>query len=447
MGRLLILGLGLLVSCLVLSQETNLSRIQAEFEHFTTNQFMGTVLIADADGIVFRESTGFANLGERSPIDQNSVFRIASLTKQFTAAAILLLQERGQLSVEDSVSSHIDELPERLHSIRLSHLLRHRSGLAAEIPNSAFNSDGNRRLELSNAQWQQIQLSSPPGVSARYSNSGYHLLGEVIESVSDVSYVRFIQENILDPLQLEDTGFVSSQDEDLVSGYVFQEQEFVEQPLTTSEIEGVQSAGGMTSTPDDLLRWNRNLFAGGLLSEATVNRLISGAPGYSALGLQVSVENGRRRIFHTGSLYGHAASLSYFPDSELSIVVLSNTNARDSGGDTEILAKSFEYILFEEDVLLPSEATEIDLPAVDLEKFVGSYEIEGQGGLSVTLEEEVLSLQFYGDSTRYPLTAVSDNAFIMGTPFIHYEFGEDAAGAVSEVVLHQRGSEFRFLRE
>lgn len=442
MRIILVIAFVLLPQWMVHAQSLQ-SRITTEVEQFFPDRFMGSVLVSQADEILYSEQFGYSNIDQEMALNQNSIFRIASLTKQFTSAAILLLEQEGALSTEDLISAHIQDLPNDVGEVTLLHLLSHTSGIS-DIPNSAFNSDGNRTLELTEIQRESITLESSPGERARYSNTGYHLLGEVIESISGMTYSDFVTTNILEPLQLERTGFFSTIPENLVSGYLPDSGKMIEQEFFTTDDREPQSSGGMYSTPADLKSWTEALFGGDVLSQALIDKMTTIQQGYYALGLLITNENGRQRIYHPGSLIGFAASLAYFPECKTIVIVLSNVNGEPGGPDAETIAKSIEYILFEEQVLFPSQTTEIELPDSVLANYVGLYSIQPQGGFSVSLVEDRLILQFLGDSYKYELLPLSENTFHVGFPFVHYEFLLDEVGSYSSVVLHQRGIEFTF---
>ncbi len=444
-ARLLTLIGGLALFGPVPAQEIS-GRINEEIEYFFPDQFMGSVLLGQADQLLYSEQFGFANVAQQTPINENSLFQIASLTKQFTAAAILLLEEQGVLNLQDSITTHVGGLPGSLDGISLLNLLAHSSGIP-DIPNSAFVSDERGSVFLSEAEFARIAPESAPGSQVKYSNTGYHLLGEVIEAASEVSYTDFITENLLSPLRLENTGFLSTNIQ-TVDGHVPDQGQLVPQESSDAENLGPYSAGGMYSTAADLHVWTTALMSGQVISQSSLDKMTSVQNGFYALGLMVSSENERQRIYHTGSIFGFAASLSYFPDRNYSLVVLSNVNDRDGGGDAELIAKSIEFIIYDDDVVLSSMLEEIKFPQTLQNAFVGDYEMQsGRGGLSVTATEESLFLQFTGDTSQYRLRPFTENKFHMGVPFIHYEFMKDETGVVSSVVLNQRGSKFMFMRQ
>ncbi len=435
---------GLLVS--THSHAQDLARIQTEIQHFVPNKFMGSVLVARGEEVLFSENFGFSNIVERDEVSESSIFRIASITKQFTSASILLLEQQGKLSLEDSVAEYVQNLPQNLERVTIFHLLTHTSGIAEGIPNEAFNSNGDKLLELNANQLARIQLGSEPGETQQYSNAGYHLLGEVIESVSGITYKEFVAKNILEPLGLQQTGFLSSFSDSQANGYVLRDGALVVQSILDSEITGVASAGGMVSTATDLLTWTSALFNYSILSQTALAKMTTPYKANYALGLLIQEENERLRIYHTGSLYGASASVSYYPDTSLSIIVLSNVNERDGGGDAELIAKSIEYIVFEDDVMLPSEMKAAEVPVEVMRAYIGSYEMNGVLAFTISLENQQLQIQFEGNSNIQPFTPFSESIFYSNYPFIHYEFLPSVSDNPLRVSLHQRGSVFTFSR-
>ena len=183
----------------------------------------GSVLIDEADNVTFFEHYSIVDIDKSDVIDQTPIVWIASISKLFTATAILRLEEWGNLNIEDWKTHLVLNLPDSFEQVTIFHLLTHTSGIPDSIPKSAFNSNNNKRLELTEPQLQDMSLESAPGEKHLYSNSGHHLFGEDIESVSETSYAECIEANFLQPLQLNQTGFVSSFPEDLVIGHMLQE--------------------------------------------------------------------------------------------------------------------------------------------------------------------------------------------------------------------------------
>lgn len=225
--------------------------VQAHADH---RQFMGTVLVVRDGETMLSRAYGLADLEQQIPHRLDTRFPIGSVTKQFTAAAILQLQDRGLLDVQAPVATYLPDYPN--DTITLHHLLTHTAGL----PN--FTSDPNyfdwmqqpATLNELIARFQDLPLEFEPGSQYRYSNSGYVLLSQVIETVSGQAYGDYVQDNLLTPLGLENTGY-NQPSPGLAQGYRGNAQNY--QSVPTTHPTTAQGAGGLYSTVSDLARWNQ----------------------------------------------------------------------------------------------------------------------------------------------------------------------------------------------
>jgi CubicO group peptidase (beta-lactamase class C family) len=295
--------------------------------------FMGTVLVARGSGVLFTHACGFASLEWQVPNTAGSVFRIGSVSKQFTAAAVLLLEERGKLSVDDPLRKHVPEAPETWNDVRIHHLLTHTSGIFSITSLSDFNELKVRRLrpEQSMRSVYGRPLEFKPGESYRYSNSGYLLLAMIIERAGGQTYEEFLRRNIFEPLAMRDSGSESTPAivARRASGY----SPSFNGPANAAYVDmNVPIGGGsLFSTVEDLHRWNLALFGGKLLSPASLKKMTTAVLKGYGYGIAVSEENGRKRFGHDGGIEGFNSTLLYYPDSRMTVVVLSNLNTRDTG--------------------------------------------------------------------------------------------------------------------
>lgn len=290
-----------------------------------SDRFMGSVLVAREEEIVFARSYGSLNVSRTEPIGAETRFPIASVSKQFTAAAILLLAERGRLQLEDPVSRHLPNTPAAWRDITLYHLLTHTSGL----PNTpAFRS---------------FPLVFSPGTDFLYSNPGYVLLADVIQRASGQTFEDFLRGNLFQPLGMNDSGSVTSTA--LVprgaTGHFRQAGGWV--VAAPFDLRIAWGAGSLYSTPEDLLRWSRGLFGGRVLSAGSLDRMVTPFFGDYALGVAARNWGGRRVITHDGTLDGYRSILACFPESGLTVVVLSNVH--ESG--VEEIAQELAAVVFE----------------------------------------------------------------------------------------------------
>ncbi|MBT8103091.1 MAG: beta-lactamase family protein, partial [Gammaproteobacteria bacterium] len=227
------------------------------------------ILVRDGDAI-FRGAAGMANLELAVPMEPDHVLRIASITKQFTAAAILLLQDRGLLDVADDISQYLPDFPTQGEHITIARLLSHTSGVFSFTDIPGYWHGDLIRTDRSVGEMIELFADQPmrfsPGTDFSYSNSGYTLLGAIIERVSGKTYAEFLRTEVFEPLGMDDTQYGGRHVvERRASGYEGHENQYFNAlPISMTH---PHAAGALLSTVDDLARWNTALFGGRLLSD------------------------------------------------------------------------------------------------------------------------------------------------------------------------------------
>lgn len=307
-------------------------------------RFMGGVLVARGDQVLFRQTYGMANFETGQPLALDSKFRLASISKQFTAAAVLKLQDQGKLTVGDPVCQWVQPCPAAWAPLKLGHLMSHTSGIPdimAQAQWGLVRVTPKTQQELTDAS-ARYGLSFPPGTKIRYNNAGFNLLTQVIEKASGKTYETYLQDEFFTPLGMTNTG--SDADglaTDLVMGYANFPGGLTAQPLANVSV--VVGAGALYSTLDDLLTWNRALHNGKVLSDFSHAQMLSdhsppdqpderGRPhrawGYgvfvNSLGERVQPAFSERQIYHTGSWAGFRNLVTYEPTTDTTVVVLGN---------------------------------------------------------------------------------------------------------------------------
>jgi CubicO group peptidase (beta-lactamase class C family) len=308
---------------------TNVSRMEAVLQSFVAKKhFMGAVLVARGNDILLDKGYGFANLEWMLPNSPKTKFRLGSITKQFTAASILLLQERGKLNVNDPVKKYMPDAPVAWEKITIYNLLTHTSGIPDFIgfPDYSSLEPFATTPEQVVAQFRDRPLEFQPGEDWNYSNSGYILLGYLIEKISGESYEQFVQENLFKALGMADSGYDSNSAviQNRASGYTPQSGRLVNARYINMTIPF--AAGGLYSTTEDMLRWEQGLLGGKLLSSASLKEMLTPFKNNYAFGLVVHMENGHQVIDHGGRIPGFDTALVYYPEDKLIIVVLANTD-------------------------------------------------------------------------------------------------------------------------
>jgi CubicO group peptidase (beta-lactamase class C family) len=328
-----------------------LPQLEAQLERWGgTRAFTGGVLVAKGDQVLFRQVYGWADQSAGRPLELNSRFRLASVSKQFTAAAVLRLQDEGKLSVWDPVCRWIQPCPAAWGPIRIHHLLSHTSGIPDLMARPGW---GVRRVtpatpdELT-ADSMRYGLQFQPGTKVRYDNAGFNLAAAIVEKVSGQTLPEFLRTAFFDPLGMNDTGYDDGAS-DVVMGYA-NLTSGPPTPQPNANVSIIYGAGALYSTLDDMLVWQRALHRGHLLSPNSYRQMIAdhapddtpderGNPrrlwGYGVfekeLGRQVSPTFLDSQIFHTGSWSGFRNLVTYQPDADVTVIVLSNNyHTRDA---------------------------------------------------------------------------------------------------------------------
>ena len=403
-------------------------------------QFMGSVLVArDGKGILSK-GYGSANLEWDVPNSPSTKFRLGSITKQFTAACILLLEERGKLKVEDPVKKYMPDAPAAWDKVTIFHLLTHTSGIPSftGFPDYHSTEATPTTPEQLVARFRDKPLEFQPGEKWNYSNSGYVLLGYLIEKITQQSYRQFVQENIFNPLGMKDSGYDSNTAVILhrASGYSPGDKGISNAGYIDMSIP--LSAGGLYSTTEDLLRWEQGLMGGKLLSAASLQKMTTPFKSDYAFGLAVHTANGHKVIEHNGGIEGFNTALAYYPEDKLTVVVLANLN----GGAPESIASNLAALARGEKVVLPSERKEIAVSPAILEKYVGTYELMPNFDIVVTLEGSQLMSQATGQS-KFPLFAESETKFFLKVVDAEVDFFKNDKGDVTHLILHQGGHDVK----
>jgi CubicO group peptidase (beta-lactamase class C family) len=321
--------------------QDNSARMEQVVQSYVANkQFMGSVLVAQDGKVVFSKGYGFANLEWDVPNSPTAKFRLGSVTKQFTAACILLLEERGKLKIDDPVKKYMPDAPAAWDKVTIFSLLTHTSGIPSftGFPDYASTEAIATTPEKLVARFRDKPLEFQPGEKWNYSNSGYVLLGYLIEKISGQSYSQFVQDNIFTPLRMKDSGYDSNSAiiAHRAAGYAPSDKGLINAGYIDMSIP--LSAGALYSTTEDLLRWEQGLFGGKLLSVASLQKMTTPFKNDYAFALAVRDANGHKLIEHGGGIEGFNTQLSYYPDDKLTIVVLANQNTGATGDIASKLA-------------------------------------------------------------------------------------------------------------
>jgi len=346
--------------------------------------------------LVYKRGYGMANLEHGIPISSNTAFRIGSTSKQFTDMSVALLAEQGKISLDDNIRHYLPEMPEYEHPITIRHLIHHTSGLRdyLELMTLAGMRDDDfyTNDQVIEMVARQKGLNFAPGTKYLYSNSGYYLLGVIVERASGQSLRQFAGQNIFEPLGMKNTHFHDDHNEIVMNraaGYSPQDIEGYRIDMTTLDMVG---DGGVFTTVEDLLLWDQNFYRNKLgkgdqdlirqiLTPGTLN---NGEPLEYAFGLMVSDYKGLKMVSHGGAFVGFRAEMIRFPQRELSVICLANLStfnpSRLARQVADIYLADQPEAGWKED---PAGSAFIELPEKELQDKVGVY----QGSSSGTIVE------------------------------------------------------------
>lgn len=443
--------------------QPDLERLDAIFESFDSARNPGCAVGVDRDGKrVVERSYGMADLEFRVANSPETIFEAGSISKQFTAAAVVLLALDGALALDDDIRDYVPEVPDYGETITIRHLLTHTSGLrdwgsVAAISGWGRSSRSHDHDHVLDILSRQSALNYPPGDAYSYTNSGFNLLAVIVERVSGTSFADFSREHLFEPLGLRDTQWRDDY-RTIVPGrssaYSPQEDGFrINRP-----IEHVHGNGGLLTTVDDLLRWNEHLdretLGSAFMAEMHTRGVLNdGSEIHYASGLQFGSQNGVARISHTGSTSGYRAYLARFPDEALSVALLCNVSSANPGGLGGQVAALFlpeppadEDPGDEPEEEEPEEPSEFDPSPSELEAYTGTYHSEdAETTLKVRLEEDTLVIH-RRPSARLTLSP-ADEVHTFTGPLGSIRFRSNENGRFREFSLSQsRVHDLRFHR-
>jgi CubicO group peptidase (beta-lactamase class C family) len=428
--------------------EQQIQRMQEIVETYVHDQeFMGTVLVAKNTDILLHQGYGQANIEWNISNTPKTKFRLGSLTKQFTAAAILLLEERGLLKTEDSITILLPNAPSAWKNIKIFHLLNHTHG----IPNYTQFPEFREMTTFKRTPWEQIQifidkpLDFGPGTKYYYNNSGYVVLGFLIEHLTGQSYARFIRDNIFIPLNMQDSGYDSFMEiiPNRAAGYSkdpngqWSNAEYLDMSLP-------YAAGSLYSTTEDLLKWTEHLFNFKLLPADSVRKMTTPFMEHYGFGVEVKEINKIQVIMHIGGINGFHTALIYAPSSKTTIAVVSNLNTFGYVWDIGFLAQNIALKLLSVvhgvKVQLPAERRSIMVAPKVLEQYIGEYEIKPNLKLVIFIDNGQLKASF-SNQRVISLHAETESGFYSLMPDLSFKFLKNKVGGVTQIHLSQSGYE------
>jgi CubicO group peptidase (beta-lactamase class C family) len=340
---------------------------------------------------------GLAHLEWNQPVGPDTVFYVASLTKQFTASAILLLEQQGKLRTDDLITKYLPNYPTHEHEITIAHLLSHTSGIFPYNEVEGFFEHYCQyplSHEAALALFQDVPLQFEPGTRFRYNNSGYYLLGLIIEAITGKSYEEFLRGEIFLPLNMSHTYYMHN--ESIIprraEGYIITERGCQHRPYLDMSVP--YAGGALGSTLEDMVRWETALYTGSLLNRESLERmytpvqLANGDMATYGFGWHLESYRGHRMAHHSGDMAGFLCFMVRFLDDGITIILLSNGSNRNM---ETLLRQVAQQVLG----LSPLKHEPVVLEERVLKRVLGTYAINQHVRATIVQEGEKIMLPLF----------------------------------------------------
>jgi len=383
------------------------------------NKFNGTVLVAQKGNVLFEKGYGYRDAGKRLPNDGNTIFQLASISKQFTATAILKLVELKKMSLTDKLSKFYPGYPKG-DSITIENLLTHTSGIFD------FTRESSKQNTFTLMQMIDRFKNKPfdfaPGKGWNYSNSNYTLLAYIISKVSGMSYEQAVRKYIFEPLQMTHSGFDfrNLNDRNKATGYSIL-NDSTQKAVNIGDSTITVGCGSIYASATDLYKWHEGLQQYKIVSRDLMEKAYTSFSVNYGYGWVIDSLYGKRIVFHGGGIDGFTTHISRVTGDDICIILLNNTEHVN----TQYVAKKILAILYNQPyrlTVLRSEKKEVLLPTASLQRHVGTYKDPLSGRvLIISVDGGKLQFQPAKQSPKFTLLAESEGHFFVSPKIGSFE--------------------------
>lgn len=416
---------------------------QLAASYYKANEPGATVIVTKEGKTIFRKAYGMSDMQAKRVMQPNDVMRLGSITKQFTAVAILMLVDEGKLALTDTVQSVFPDYPDTGKKITIEHLLTHTSGIPSYTSKPGFSAMMDKDISVSDmvASFKNDALEFEPGSAYNYSNSGYFLLGAIIEKISGDTYAKFVEKRLFLPLGMTHTAYEGYErgQHSQAAGHASKADGFVASKVISMSLP--YAAGSLRSSVDDLAKWDAAISAGKLLKPATWKRAFSDyvmSNGHGArygYGWSLGQLEGSPMIAHGGGINGFSTYALRLPNEKVYVAVLTNSDsgiARPDALASRLAASAIGKAI--------PEFTAIKLDEKALDQFVGVYKIDEKNRRNFVRDGDKL-IMTRTNGPRTVLQAYAPNAFFVDRhSLLRVEFVKNTQGEVVDAIVHQNGS-------
>lgn len=423
--------------------------LTAEFDKLIQESFKpggpgASVLVAKKGQVIYHKAFGMANLELDVALRPEHVFRIGSVTKQFTGAAIMQLAEQGKLSLQDDLTKFIPDYPTQGKKITVEHLLTHTSGIKSYTGMEEWTDEVRRKDFTVSAlidYFKNQPMDFEPGTKYEYNNSGYILLGYIIEKVSEQTYAEYVTEHFFKPLGMKNSwyGDVAPVIKNRAAGYSQADVAGTYSNAPYLSMTQPYAAGSLLSTVEDLYTWTKALHSGKVVKSESLKKMTTpyilsdGSNTHYGYGLQMGNLLGSPTVEHSGGINGFLSDLIYLPEEDVCVAILTNCDCQPPRDLTPKLAA----LTIGKSPTPPS----IQLEASILEQYAGVYENEKKERRVISVENGQLHSMRSGGS-KYKLTPYGADQFFFEGSFARITFVREKEGGkkVVKAVVSDRAA-------
>ncbi|MFT3750910.1 MAG: serine hydrolase domain-containing protein [Agriterribacter sp.] len=401
------------------------------------NRFNGSVLIAKDGNILLNKGYGYRNVASKISNNENSIFQLGSITKQFTTTVILKLQQEKKLSISDKLSKYFPKFPKG-DSITIEQLMLHTSGIYSYTSDSKFmetevSKPANREKMM--ALFKDKPLDFSPGKGWNYSNSGYSMLGYIIEKVTKMPFEQVVRQYIFTPLQMTHSGFdfTHLQLPEKTTGYFKIDNKSADTaPIVDSSVSF--SAGAIYSTVGDLYKWHQALENYTILSKADQEKAYTPVRNHYGYGWVIDSIDGKRKVGHSGGIHGYITNFVRVPEDNICILLLSNASDKSLEEITDKVLKQ----LYNKPYDLPELKTSLTLTDSILKQYEGNYEIRPDLKVVMSIKNGALNAAPTNQSVKV-LSAEKEDLFFDPNDNVKVEFVKNFKNEIEGFLLFQGG--------
>jgi CubicO group peptidase (beta-lactamase class C family) len=401
-------------------------------------KFNGTALVVSKGQVVFSKGYGFKNTKDSTYNDVNSIFQIGSVTKQFTATIILQLQDQKKLSLQDKLSKYFPAFS-WADSITIENLLTHTSGIYNYTKDSKFMTTEATKpasQEKIFALFKDKPLAFRPGTDFSYSNSGYMLLGYIIEKITGQPYEQVVRERIFKPLGMTHSGFDFAHltDPHKATGYSLYTEK-IKVPAVIVDSTASFAAGAIYTTVNDLWEWHKGLMKNTVIKAASQEKAYTPYKGNYGYGWIIDTIFGKRRISHDGGIFGFVSAFARIPADDACVVLLANMGTGSLGD----ICEGILSILYNQPYEMPKEKVAIKVDTAILQQYAGEYELKPGFTITIWVANDGLKGRATGQS-EFDMFAETQSKFFLKVVDASAEFIKDADGKVITMIWTQGAS-------